>query len=89
MKTLEREKREAKSETERERGGGKEGLGEERWMDGETGTETGTDWERPRDGGQGVQRHGQELRQHEASGHRDRDQESHCGRDSGTDRKTG
>lgn len=30
MKTLEREKREAKSETERERGGGREGLGGER-----------------------------------------------------------
>lgn len=47
MKTLEREKREAKSETERERGGGREGLGgRERWMDRATGMgDRGTDSE--------------------------------------------
>lgn len=55
MKTLEREKREAKSETERERRGGREGLGGERdgWTERQREGQTVRGREAQRDGVRG------------------------------------
>lgn len=60
-----REKREAKSETERERGGGREGLGEERdgWTERQRGRQTVR--EKPREMGGGRQRYAETQRHRE------------------------